>query len=56
MEKLTLKEVEALPVRELAEYIIDLTQTPICRDAKYCKELGKIFINKVASWKEGATV
>lgn len=42
-DKLTLAKLETMTAREIANYLTGITQTPICRDEKYCKAVLKIF-------------
>lgn len=42
----TKDEIEAMTVLEIANYLSEITQTPICKDKKYCNLLVSIFIKK----------
>lgn len=44
IEKIPIEKLNKLSSKELADYIINITQTPICNDVKYCKALNNIFI------------
>ena len=49
MIRIELGQIKEMSSTELGQYIIDITQTPICEDKNYCNELIKIWINKVYS-------
>lgn len=44
--KKTKAEVKAMSSRELSDYIIEITQTPICSDKEYCEMLTKAHLKK----------
>ena len=44
--KKTKAEIEAMTSRELSDYIIEITQTPICSDKEYCEMLTKAHLKK----------
>lgn len=44
--KLTIKEIRKLSKRGLSKYIENITQTPICADAAYCKTIVDLWIKK----------
>jgi len=40
------EELENMTAEEINRYIIDITQTPICNDSKYCDMVLKIYLKK----------
>lgn len=44
--KKTKAKTEAMTSRELSDYIIEITQTPICSDKEYCEMLTKAHLKK----------
>ena len=46
MIRIELGQINEMSSTEIGQYIIDITQTPICEDKDYCNELIKIWINK----------
>ena len=43
-QKKTKKEILSMSKRELSAYLIDITQTDICKDKEYCNFLVQIFL------------
>jgi hypothetical protein len=43
-DKIPLSELARLDKRALSLYLESITQTDICKDENYCKELLKIFL------------
>ena len=46
MIRIELGQINEMSSTEIGQYIIDITQTPICEDKIYCNELIKIWLNK----------
>jgi hypothetical protein len=46
MIRIELGQIKEMSSTEIGQYIIDITQTPICEDKIYCNELIKIWLNK----------
>ena len=46
MIRIELGQINEMSSTEIWQYIIDITQTPICEDKIYCNELIKIWLNK----------
>ena len=46
MIRIELGQINEMSSTEIGQYIIDITQTPICKDKNYCNELIKIWLNK----------
>ena len=46
MIRIELGQIKQMSSTEIGQYIIDITQTPICEDKNYCNELIKIWLNK----------
>ena len=46
MIRIELGQINEMSSTEIGQYIIDITQTPICEDKDYCNELIKIWLNK----------
>jgi len=46
MIRIELGQIKEMSSTEIGQYIIDITQTPICEDKNYCNELIKIWLNK----------
>ena len=46
MIRIELGQINEMSSTEIGQYIIDITQTPICEDKNYCNELIKIWLNK----------
>lgn len=44
--KKTISELEKMSRNEMANYIVYITQTPICSDNKYCNLLMLLFMKK----------
>lgn len=44
--KIPLTTIEVMNSTEISEYMAEITQTPICLDADYCKKLLKILNTK----------
>ena len=44
--KKTKQEFELMSRKYMAHYIIEITQTDICKDKKYCNLILSIFLNK----------
>jgi hypothetical protein len=44
--KKTIDELKKMSRNQMAHYIIDITQTEICKDKNYCNLLISIFIKK----------
>lgn len=44
--KLELKEIEKMTSAEICAYLTDITQTKICADSKYCKQILLILSSK----------
>jgi len=42
--KIPISDLARLDKRALSIYLDEITQTPICKDENYCKELVKIFL------------
>jgi len=40
------EELEKMTAEEINQHIIDLVQTPICNDSKYCDMVLKIYLKK----------
>jgi hypothetical protein len=45
-KKIEIAEVKKMTSAEISKYIIEITQTKICADKKYCNELIKIYLSK----------
>jgi hypothetical protein len=45
-QKKTKQEILSMSKKELSAYLIDITQTDICKDKEYCNYLTKTFIEK----------
>ena len=43
-QKKTKQEILSMSTRELSAYLIDITQTDICKDKKYCNFLVQVFL------------
>jgi len=43
-QKKTKPELIAMSSNEMANHIVDITQTHICKDLKYCKLVNEIFL------------
>ena len=43
-QKKTKKEILSMSKKELSAYLIDMTQTDICKDKEYCNFLAQIFL------------
>lgn len=46
MAKKTKNELLLMTSTQIAQHIVDITQTSICKDEKYCKMINEIFIIK----------
>jgi len=44
MNKKTKKELLLMTSNKIAKHLIDITQTHICKDLKYCKLVNEIFL------------
>lgn len=44
--KYTQKELEQMSCSNMAHYIVEITQTPICKDKVYCDLILKIWLKK----------
>lgn len=44
--KCTQKELKKMSRGDMANYIIEITQTPICKDKSYCDLIMKIWLKK----------
>lgn len=44
--KIPLEQIEKMTSSEISAYLEEITQTKICADAKYCKQLLAIFLSK----------
>lgn len=42
--KLPISQIKTMSAEQIAYYLMEITQTEICRDEKYCKALCEIFI------------
>ena len=43
-QKKTKQEILSMSARELSAYLIDITQTDICKDKRYCNFLVQVFL------------
>ena len=50
-QKKTKQEILSMSKKELSAYLIDITQTDICKDKEYCNFLAQIFLNNKKKWK-----
>ena len=46
INKIELAEVKNMTSAQISKYIIDITQTKVCSDKKYCEDLLKIYLPK----------
>jgi len=46
MQIKTKEELDKMSRFEMAHFITEMTQTPICRDKKYCEMVLQIFLKK----------
>jgi len=46
VQKKTKKEIENMPKQQISAYLIDITQSDICKDAEYCNFLVKQLLSK----------
>ena len=46
VQKKTKQEILSMSKKELSTYLIEITQTEICKDKEYCNFITKIFIEK----------
>jgi len=44
--KLPISQIESMTLKQLAQYLEQITQTEICKDSNYCNQLLKIFLKK----------
>lgn len=44
--KYTKEELEKMSRSEMAHYMVEITQTPICKDKNYCKLILNIWLKK----------
>ena len=45
-QKKTKQEILSMSKKELSAYLIDITQTDICKDKEYCNFLTQVFFKK----------
>ena len=46
MAKKTKNELLLMTSTQIAQHIVDITQTSICKDEKYCKLVNEVFLIK----------